>query len=275
MTPLLATVAGVTGLSIGSFLNVVVWRVPRGLSVVRPASACPGCGSEIRARDNVPVLSWLLLGRRCRDCRTPISARYPMVEVLTGLAFVFVALVFAPAIAQANGTAAVVGASLELVAYLVLAAVSIALSAIDLELKRLPNPIVLTAFIAGLLLLVPAMLLAGEPARLVSAGVGAAASFFFYLVLAVLPGGGMGWGDVKLAGVLGLYLGALGWAPLVVGVGAAFAVGAVAGVVVLIARRSLKDRRLPFGPWMFLGAWIGIIGGESIAAGYLRFVGLG
>ncbi|MCS0498628.1 prepilin peptidase [Protaetiibacter mangrovi] len=273
--PLLATVAGVTGLSIGSFLNVVVWRVPRGVSIVRPASACPGCGAEIRARDNVPVLSWLMLGRRCRDCRTPISARYPMVEALTALAFVLVALFFAPAIVQAETAAGVVGASLELVAFLVLAAVSIALSAIDVELRRLPNSIVLTAFIAGVVLLVPAVILLGRPELLISAVVGGAGSFAFYLLLALIGRGGMGMGDVKLAGVLGFYLGALGWAQLAVGVGAAFAVGAIAGAITLIVRRSLADRSLPFGPWMFLGAWIGIVGGESIAAAYLRFVGLG
>jgi leader peptidase (prepilin peptidase)/N-methyltransferase len=275
MTPLLAAVAGVTGLSIGSFLNVVVYRVPRGGSIVRPASACPGCGSEIRARDNVPVLSWLLLRRRCRDCRTSISARYPLIELLTGITFVLVALVFAPAIAAATTGPEVAAASLQLVAYLALVAVSIALSSIDLELRRLPNPIVLTAFIVGLVTLVPAILLAGQPERLVSAGVGGAASFAFYLALALVGRGGMGMGDVKLAGVLGLYLGALGWQQLVVGVLAAFVTGAIAGAITLVARRSLRDRSLPFGPWMFVGAWIGIIGGEAIAAGYLRMVGLG
>jgi leader peptidase (prepilin peptidase)/N-methyltransferase len=274
MTPLLATVAGVTGLSIGSFLNVVVYRVPRGVSIVRPASACPGCGAEIRARDNVPVISWLLLGRRCRDCRTSISARYPLIELLTGIAFVLVALVFAPAIATAPTAVDAVAASLQLVAYLVLAAVSIALSSIDIELRRLPNPIVLTGFVAGIVTLVPAIVLAGQPGLLVSAAVGIAASFVFYLALALIGRGGMGMGDVKLAGVLGLYLGALGWEQLVVGVLAAFVTGAIAGAITLVARRSLRDRSLPFGPWMFVGAWIGIIGGEAIAAGYLRLVGL-
>ncbi len=275
MTPLLAAVAGVTGLSIGSFLNVVVYRVPRGGSIVRPASACPGCGSEIRARDNVPVLSWLLLRRRCRDCRTSISARYPLIELLTGITFVLVALVFAPAIAAATTGPEVAAASLQLVAYLALVAASIALSSIDLELRRLPNPIVLTAFIVGLVTLVPAILLAGQPERLVSAGVGGAASFAFYLALALVGRGGMGMGDVKLAGVLGVYLGALGWQQLVVGVLAAFVTGAIAGAITLVTRRSLRDRSLPFGPWMFVGAWIGIIGGEAIAAGYLRMVGRG
>jgi len=275
MTAVLATFAAVAGLSIGSFLNVVVYRVPNGLSIVRPASACPGCGSAIRARDNVPVLSWLLLGRRCRDCRTAISARYPLVELLTGVAFVAVAVLFAPAIAQADGAPQVVAASLQLVAFMVLAGISIALSAIDLETRRLPNPIVLFGFVAGVVLLVPAILLAGRPELLLSAAAGAAGSFLFYLLLAIISPRGMGFGDVKLAGVLGLYLGALGWAQLAVGVLAAFAVGAVAGAITLIVRRSVKDRSLPFGPWMFVGAWIGIVGGEQIAAGYLELVGLG
>jgi leader peptidase (prepilin peptidase)/N-methyltransferase len=275
MTLLLTAFAGVTGLSIGSFLNVVVYRVPRGFSIVRPASACPGCGAEIRARDNVPVLSWLLLRRRCRDCRASISARYPLIELLTGIAFVGVALLFAPPMLAATTAAETAAAALYLVAYLVLAAVSIALSSIDLELRRLPNPIVLLAFVAGVVMIVPATLIAQRPELLVSAGVGAVASLAFYLLLAVVGRGGMGMGDVKLAGVLGLYLGALGWEQLAVGVLAAFVTGAIAGAITLVARRSLRDRSLPFGPWMFVGAWIGIIGGEGIAAGYLRLVGLG
>ncbi len=275
MMPLLATFAGVTGLSIGSFLNVVIYRVPRALSVVNPPSACPGCGMHIRGRDNVPVVSWLALGRRCRECRMPISARYPLIEVLTGIAFVLVALFFAPAIARAQGAAEIVGAVLELLAFLVLVAVTVALSAIDFELRRLPNRILAFAFVAGVVLLVPAVLLAGRPDLLVSAAVGAVGSLAFYLLLALISPRGMGMGDVKLAGVLGLYLGALGWAQLAVGVIAAFAVGAIAGAIVLIARRSLADRRVPFGPWMFAGAWIGIVGGEAIAAGYLAAVGLG
>lgn len=275
MTPLIATLVGVTGLAIGSFLNVVVYRVPRAVSVVSPASACPGCGMEIRAGDNIPVLSWLMLGRKCRECRMPISARYPMVEALTGLVFVLVALFFAPGLADAVGPAEMVGAVLQLLAFLVLAGITIALSAIDIELHRLPNPILLFGLVAGVVLLVPSMLLSGRPELLISAGVGMAGSFLFYLTLALISPRGMGMGDVKLAGVLGLYLGALGWAPLAVGVIAAFAAGAIAGAITLIVRRSVKDRRIPFGPWMFVGAWIGIVGGEQIASGYLAAVGLG
>jgi leader peptidase (prepilin peptidase)/N-methyltransferase len=120
-----------------------------------------------------------------------------------------------------------------------------------------------------------ALVLAFDSDSIVEHLIAAAAAGGFFLLSAIVYPAGMGMGDVKLAGVLGLYLGALGWAQLVVGVVAAFAVGAIAGAIVLIIRRSLKDRRVPFGPWMFAGAWIGIAGGESIASGYLAAVGLG
>ena len=255
-------VAALGGLIIGSFLNVVIVRLPKRESVASGRSQCPSCGATIKAYDNVPLLSWLVLRGRCRSCGAAISARYPLVEALT-------AVLYAVTVAVHYDDTAELVLGLALVTFL------IPIAAIDLELRRLPNPIVLTAFVAGVVLLVPALLLAGRTELLVSAAVGAAASFAFYLLLALVGRGGMGMGDVKLAGVLGLYLGALGWAPLAVGLAAAFATGAIAGVVTLIARRSLADRSLPFGPWMFAGAWIGIFGGDAIAAGYLRLVGLG
>src|SRR5450830_2175470 len=129
----------VVGLLIGSFLNVVVWRVPRGESIVTPPSACPRCGHPIRARDNVPVLSWLLLRGRCRDCGEPISRRYPLVEAATGAAFGLTAWHF--------------GVSWALPAYLFLAGISVALALIDLDTKRLPNAIVLPSYPVAILLL--------------------------------------------------------------------------------------------------------------------------
>ncbi len=120
--------AGVLGTLIGSFLNVVVHRVPLGLSVVRPASRCPGCGGAIRRRDNIPVLSWVLLRGRCRDCRESISWRYPLVELMTGLLFA--------------ALAGLIGPSWALPAYLYLAAVAVALALIDLDVRRLPDAIV-------------------------------------------------------------------------------------------------------------------------------------
>ena len=284
MTALVGTLSGALGLIIGSFLNVVSWRVPRGESIVAPPSACPGCGHKIRARDNIPVVSWLLLRGRCRDCRAAISPHYPVVEVLTGAAFVVVALWLAPAIVQASGLAgpglaepqpaALAAAILELVAFLYLAAITVVLSDIDLAVHRLPNAIVLPSYLVGAALLTAAALLQGEPERIVVAAIGMAGSFVFYLIPALIYPAGMGFGDVKLAGVLGLFLGYLGWAQLVVGVAAAFVVGAVAGIVILLARRSGRATPIPFGPWMFAGAWIGIFGGAPLASGYLHLVGL-
>jgi leader peptidase (prepilin peptidase)/N-methyltransferase len=275
MTVVLPTLVGVLGLSIGSFLNVVVFRVPNGLSVVRPASACPGCGAKIRARDNVPVLSWVALRGRCRACQEPISARYPIVETVTAAAFVAIALLVVPSILTAGTVSATAAATLTLVALLYLAAISVALSAIDLDVKRLPNAIVLPSYLVAAALLIPAAILDGRPEALVSLAVGSAGSFLFFAVLALIRPGGMGWGDVKLAGLLGLYLGFFGWGQLAVGIAAAFLLGGIAGIGLLLTRRATRSGALPFGPWMFAGTWIGIIAGAPLAAGYLGIFGLG
>lgn len=275
MTVVLPTLVGVLGLSIGSFLNVVVFRVPNGLSVVRPASACPACGMQIRARDNVPLVSWIALRGRCRGCGQRISARYPLLEALTAVAFVVVALPAVPALVTAGTVPATAAAALTLVALLYLAAISIALSAIDLDVRRLPDVIVVPSYAVAAALLIPAAILEGRPESLVSLAVGALGSFLFFAILAIARPGGMGWGDVKLAGLLGLYLGFFGWAQLAVGLAAAFLLGGLVGVALLLTRRATRRAGLPFGPWMFAGAWIGIFAGVPLAAGYLDLVGLG
>jgi leader peptidase (prepilin peptidase)/N-methyltransferase len=262
------------GLAVGSFLNVVVYRVPLGLSVVRPASACPTCGTEIRPRDNVPVLSWLLLRGRCRTCGERISARYPAVELATGVAFLVVGLYFLPRILGGDTVLEAVGESAVAGAFLYLAAISIALASIDLEIRRLPNAIVLPAYLVGFALLGAGGLLTGNFAGLAWAAAGAAVSFAFYLLLAVLKPRGMGMGDVKLAGVLGLFLGYLGPAPLAVGVFAAFLLGGIAGIAILATGRGTRRSAIPFGPWMLAGAWTGIFAGDALAAGYLSLTGL-
>src|SRR5690606_37578739 len=167
-------------------------------------SACPACGHAIRSRDNIPVISWLLLRGRCRDCRAAISPHYPVVEVLTGAAFVVVTLWSAPAIVRATGVdgaggaeslpAALAGVVIELVAFLYLAALTVVLADIDLAVRRLPNAIVLPAYLVGAVLLTAAALLQGDPARLGVAAIGMAGSFVFYLIPALLYPGGMGFG---------------------------------------------------------------------------------
>lgn len=270
----LTVITAAFGLIFGSFFNVVIWRVPRAESVVHPPSACPECGSHIRARDNVPVVSWLLLRGRCRDCKTPISAQYPAVELLTGVAFAIVALAFIPAVLAAESDAVVAARLLETVAFLVLAAGSIVLAGIDLSVHRLPNVIVAPLAIAGAALLGTAGLVGGHPDALLRAGIGGAAAFAFFFIVAMIRPDGMGFGDVKLAGALGIFLGYLGWAPLVVGVFSGFLLGGVFGLALIIARRAGRGSGIPYGPWMLAGAWIGIFGGDQLAAAYLSFVGL-
>jgi len=262
------------GLAIGSFLNVVVYRVPLGLSVVAPPSSCPGCGSEIAARDNIPVLSWLLLRGKCRQCVEPISRRYPLVEATTGVVFVVIALRFLPAILGSESAAAAISGALVLVAFLYLGAISVALTAIDLDVHRLPNAIVLPSYAVGVVLLGAAALVGGDGVAIARAIAGAGISVAFYLVLALVKPGGMGMGDVKLAGVLGLYLGYIGWAALVVGTMGAFFIGGIVGLAMIVAKRASRASSIPFGPWMIAGAWLGIFAGEPLANLYLAAVGL-
>jgi leader peptidase (prepilin peptidase)/N-methyltransferase len=265
---IIALAGGVLGLAIGSFLNVVVYRVPAGLSIVAPPSACPKCGHRIRGFDNVPVLSWLVLRGRCRDCREPISARYPAVELGTGVLFVIVVWRF-----LAGGTSFAIATPL-LVAFLYLAAVSVALALIDLDVRRLPNVIVLPSLLVAAALMSLEGILSGDYSSLIRAGISAAALFAFYFLLAFLYPGGMGFGDVKLAAVLGLYLGWLGWGNLIVGTFAAFLLGGLFGIGMMIFRKAGRKSTIPFGPWMLLGAWIGIFFGTNITAGYLALLGL-
>jgi leader peptidase (prepilin peptidase) / N-methyltransferase len=255
VTLLLALAAGLLGLLLGSFLNVVIWRVPRGESIVRPPSHCPSCGHAVRPRDNVPVASWLLLRGRCRDCHAPISVRYPFVELATGLVFLVLALR--------------IGFEPELPAYLYLGAIGIALAMIDIDVKRLPNAIVLPSYLVVAVLLGAAAAVQGEWGTLLRAALAGLALYAFYFLLMLVYPRGMGFGDVKLAGILGAYLGWLGWGELVVGSFLAFLVGGVFGVALMVVGRAGRKSAIPFGPWMLLGALLGILWGGALADLYL------
>ncbi len=264
---------GAFGTLIGSFLNVVVYRVPRGRSVVSPPSACGSCGHVVRGYDNIPVVSWLALRGKCRDCSAPISPRYPLVELGGAVFFIVVALAFMPAIVVAAGVPDVVAGIFQLVAFLYLAAISLALALIDLDVHRLPNVLVLPSYVVGAVAAVAIALLTGSLTPLVSAAIGMLALGGLYLVLALVRPGAMGFGDVKLAGALGLWLGWLGADQLVVGSIAGFLLGGLFGAAMLLAGRGRKAR-IPFGPWMLAGAWIGILVGEPLATAYLQLYGL-
>ncbi|WP_411720737.1 prepilin peptidase [Mycetocola sp.] len=272
MVGLLATGAGIFGSLIGSFLNVVIFRVPAGRSIVAPPSACGGCSAPIRPWDNIPVLSWLLLRGRCRDCQIAISPRYPLVELGTAVFFAVIALRFGSAMTDPS---LLVGTVVTVLGYLYLGAISVALALIDIDTRKLPNAIVLPSYPVAAVLLATAALLASEPGRIATALIGATCLFGIYLLLALIYPGGMGYGDVKLAGVLGLYLGWLGWEAFAVGAFAAFLLGGVFSLILVALRRANLKSGIPFGPWMIGGAWVGILGGEQLASEYLSLFGVG
>lgn len=248
----LATV--LLGLVIGSFLNVVIYRVPRHESVVTPPSACPACQHQLAAKDNIPVLSWLLLRGKCRYCAAPISARYPLVELLTAVLFLLITLVF--------------GFGWELPAFLYLAAISVALALIDLDTKRLPNAIVLPSYPVALLLLLIPTIAEARWANYLGAVLGGLALFAFYFLLAFIYPAGMGFGDVKLAGVLGIYLGWLGWAVLVFGGFLGFVLGGLVGIALMLASRAGRKTQIPFGPFMLGGCLLAVFLGQSVTDWY-------
>lgn len=255
MTALLVALCALVGLAFGSFANVVIWRVPRGQSVVSPPSACPRCGARIRPWQNIPVVAYVALRGRCAACREPISLRYPLIEAATAVLFTLVALWR--------------GWSADLPAFLLAAFGAVVLTVIDIEHRRLPNAIVLPAYPALAIFLTGAALADGSWWSLLRAGLAMAALGAFYLAIAMIAPRGMGMGDVKLAGALGLLLGWIGWGALVVGAFAAFVVGALAGLVVIAVRGRGRGTAIPFGPWMIAGAALGAVCGEKIAQLYL------
>lgn len=262
--------AGLFGLVIGSFLNVVVYRVPAGIPLTRE-SRCPECEARVKPWQNVPVVSWLVLRSRCATCGSRISARYPLVELATGLAFVGVAWLFVGTVELSlpQGSGQWWPLAAVTLAYLYLAAISIALALIDLDTHRLPNAIVLPSYLVVGALFVLACLLGADWAALLRAAIGGAILYFFYFVLRLIRPAGMGGGDVKLAGVVGMCLAWLGWAPLIVGAFAAFLLGGVFGLALLLTRRAGRRTAIPFGPWILAGAWVGILAGDTIARWYI------
>jgi leader peptidase (prepilin peptidase)/N-methyltransferase len=261
---LVVVASAVFGLLIGSFLNVVIARVPDGRSVVRPGSRCPSCETPISPRDNLPVLGWLLLRGRARCCGTRISARYPLIEAGTGLAFAAVAV-------WAGRSAPTLWA---LPAFGYLAAISIALGVIDVDTHRLPIPIVRPAYLVSAVLLGAASWAQHDQASAIRMVAGAATLWGLYGLLFLIRPDAMGLGDVRLAGVLGMYLGWLGWGPVAVGAFMGFLVGALFGLGLVAIGRSKLKSMIPYGPHMLVGAWIAVFAGDPISNWYLHSMGL-
>jgi leader peptidase (prepilin peptidase) / N-methyltransferase len=258
MTPIAtASLAGLLGLVAGSFANVVIHRVPRRESLVRPGSRCPACGAPIAWRDNLPLVGWLLLRGRCRSCRAPISVRYPLVELAMALLWFAVALRLAEA-----------GLGPAIPAYLALAFVCLILAVIDATTRLLPNRITYPAFPAVAVLLLLASLGVGDLGRLVRGLLAAVAVGALFLGLALVSPRGMGLGDVKLAPTLGLALGWLSWPAVAVGLFSAFLLGGLIGLGAMAVLHLGRKALLPFGPSLAAGALLGVLGGAEVARWY-------
>jgi leader peptidase (prepilin peptidase)/N-methyltransferase len=272
---LLPTVAALFGAVVGSFLNVVIHRLPAGESSVFPGSHCPRCGAPIRPRDNVPVLGWIALGGRCRDCRAPIDPRYPLVELANALLWAALALRF--------------GFGFPLFAFAALCSALLAITLIDVDHWIIPDAITLPGIVAGLLasfflpprgsliaeFLRHRLLLDRLPGFLASSGFWDSLAAvllgggFFYLV-AVVSRGGMGGGDIKLTAMMGAFL---GLRDLGVAIFVGLIAGSAVGIALMIAGRKTRKDAIPFGPFLALGGICAVFWGRSLVTWYLDLRG--
>ncbi|MFE6709709.1 prepilin peptidase [Streptomyces sp. NPDC057695] len=254
MPSVFVLMTGLLGLAVGSFLNVAVSRVPAGRSVLRPRSACPRCAAPIAARDNIPLVSWVLLGRRCRACRVPIPARYPLVEALTGVLFATEALRFGP--------------SEVLPAALVLTAGLLALAACDAEHLLLPNRLLYPTLALTAACLLAAAAATGQwPSFGAAAACGIGAFAVFFALHRTRPAW-LGFGDVRLAGLLGAGLGWFGPLHLIFGVLSGSAAGLVVGAGLMATGRATRRTRLPFGVFLAAGAIAALLVGDPVVRWY-------
>jgi leader peptidase (prepilin peptidase)/N-methyltransferase len=250
------------GLAIGSFLNVVIYRVPRGKSIVKGGSGCPGCGAPINWYDNIPLVSYLILRGKCRSCGEPISLRYPAVELLT--AVVFTCMFFQLALGKVPyGSEAAIWTFpwiLRLIAYLWFGAILIASAFIDAEHMIIPNRITLPSLAVGIVLL-----LSADYTQWANMLLGLVIGGGILLVVALIKHAGMGGGDVKLGAVMGVFLGPQVAIALFVG----FLAGSIAGVTLIALKKKTRKDPLPFGPYLVLGAFYGFFFGAPTLAWYI------
>jgi leader peptidase (prepilin peptidase)/N-methyltransferase len=249
-----AIVLGIFGLLIGSFANVVIYRVPEGRSIVRPPSGCPACGSRVRTRDNIPVISWLVLRGRCRDCHAPISLRYPAVEALVGALFVGVGLRF--------------GISWTGVGEAALAAGLVVLAFIDLEHLLLPKKIVYATLTVVAVVFVAGAATGTQWHRLLVAAISAVVPWALFFVINFVSPRAMGFGDVRLALLIGFGLGWLGAGYAFLGFIVASVLGSVVGVTMIALGKAGRRTPIPFGTFLAAGAVVAVLAGAPVVNWY-------
>jgi len=244
----------ILGLIVGSFSNVCIYRIPRNESIVYPASHCPKCHSNISPKDNIPLLSYILLKGRCRNCKSKISIQYPIVELLTGLIYLIIYLIY--------------GLSIQTLIYIILSSALIIIAFIDLNEQIVPDVISLPGIVIGSII----------------------SSFVTYIsfinsALGILAGGGiiltiglagsvifkkeaMGGGDVKLVAMIGAFL---GWRYIIISLFLGFFLGALAGIILILSKIKSREDVIPFGPFIVLGSLITLLWGEKIISWYIGF----
>lgn len=240
----------IMGMAVGSFLNVCIYRIPRGMSVAVPPSHCTKCGKRLKAFDLIPVASYVILQGKCRHCGESFSPRYPIIELLTGIGFLFLYYKF--------------GLTLEYLTMLVLFSGLIVCSVVDLDYKIIPDPVNLVMFALGILLLA-----VQSTGTLLNGLLGAAAGFSLLFFIALLSKGGMGGGDIKLGAVLGLYM---GWPQIFLVLLLSFVLGSAAGLLWIGMKKKSVKEAVPFGPFLSAAALVSIFWGEQLINWYVNWL---
>ncbi len=247
---------GVMGLLTGSFLNVCIHRIPRHESIVHPPSKCPGCGAGIRAWDNIPVLSYIILGGKCRACKKSISFRYPLVEALNCLLYVLVYLRY--------------GTGWHLPVFLAFVSSLIIITFIDLDFQIIPDVISLPWIVIGLIAsatVLPDPFMRAESIGWANALIGAVVGFALFIFIVIASRGGMGMGDVKMMAMVGAVT---GWKGVLLTTFAGSVTGAIAGAMIIMLKGGGRKTKVPFGPFLALGTLLSLMLGQEILRLYLH-----
>jgi len=247
INPLIPFFVFLVGTIIGSFCNVCIYRLPKKRSIVLPRSFCPHCESPIRSLDNIPIISFILLRGRCRNCRKRIPYKYPMVELFTGISFLSLYLTF--------------GLSFIFAAYAILLSSLIIVTVIDLEYKIIPDVITLPGIIIGLILSLFIL-----PIPFINSLIGIMIGGGFFYLIAIVSKGGMGGGDIKLIAMIGAFL---GWEGTLVTILMGSLIGSIIGIALIITKKKKRRDPIPFGPFLALGAVISIFWGKDLLYWYM------
>jgi leader peptidase (prepilin peptidase)/N-methyltransferase len=244
----------ILGLIVGSFSNVCIYRIPRNESIIYPASHCPKCCSNISPKDNIPLLSYILLKGKCRNCKSKISIQYPIIEFLTGLIYLIVYLTY--------------GLSIQSLIFIILSSALIIIAFIDLNVQIVPDVISLPGIVIGLIIsfFVPYISFINSALGVVAGGgiiliIGLAGSVIFKKEA-------MGGGDVKIAAMIGAFL---GWRYIIISLFLGFFLGALAGIFLIMSKIKSREDTVPFGPFIVLGSFITLLWGEKIISWYIGF----